>query len=473
MGLWFMVLSAVLLGVALRVFVGLGPHSGQGVPPLYGDFEAQRHWMELTAALPVGQWYAYDLPYWGLDYPPLTAFHSLALGWLGLRVAPASFAFEASRGAEDAATRQFMRWSVVASDLLTYIPAVVLFALLQEERDARACLLWGLLQPGLLLIDHGHFQFNGVCLGLVALAVVLVTRGHQLLGSACFVLALNFKHMALYFAPCFFVFLLSRNVSADLPRSVWRVAQIGVAVVAAFALLWLPLFVSGSAGAAVARLFPVGRGIFEDKVANAWCALGPLFRFKESEKKRCIGLTCSLQERFSPEALFRGAAAATLAAMAPSCALLFRAPTLRMFLLSLANVSLAFFLCAFQVHEKSILMPLLPVTLLAGRHPALATWFSTVACFSMFPLLQRDGLAVAYAAAQVALAAFGSWSWWGRAATLLPVLACHALMALVPPPVRLPHLWIMACVCVSFLHFAAAFGVLLWLQWKEAKVKVE
>lgn len=49
-------------------------------PPMYGDFEAQRHWMEVTTSLPVSRWYFYDLGYWGLDYPPLTAYHSWLLG---------------------------------------------------------------------------------------------------------------------------------------------------------------------------------------------------------------------------------------------------------------------------------------------------------------------------------------------------------------------------------------------------------
>jgi alpha-1,3-glucosyltransferase len=47
---------------------------------MHGDFEAQRHWMEITTHLPMAQWYTYDLPYWGLDYPPLTAYHSWLLG---------------------------------------------------------------------------------------------------------------------------------------------------------------------------------------------------------------------------------------------------------------------------------------------------------------------------------------------------------------------------------------------------------
>ena len=47
---------------------------------MHGDFEAQRHWMEITIHLPISKWYTYDLQYWGLDYPPLTAYHSWLLG---------------------------------------------------------------------------------------------------------------------------------------------------------------------------------------------------------------------------------------------------------------------------------------------------------------------------------------------------------------------------------------------------------
>lgn len=47
---------------------------------MHGDFEAQRHWMEITTNLPISQWYFHDLEYWGLDYPPLTAYHSWVLG---------------------------------------------------------------------------------------------------------------------------------------------------------------------------------------------------------------------------------------------------------------------------------------------------------------------------------------------------------------------------------------------------------
>lgn len=47
---------------------------------MYGDYEAQRHWMEVTQYLDFSQWYKYDLDWWGLDYPPLTAYHSWLCG---------------------------------------------------------------------------------------------------------------------------------------------------------------------------------------------------------------------------------------------------------------------------------------------------------------------------------------------------------------------------------------------------------
>lgn len=77
----WVLLPLILMIVGLfRWSVGLWGHSGYQQPPMHGDFEAQRHWMEITTHLPVSKWYFYDLKYWGLDYPPLTAYHSWLCG---------------------------------------------------------------------------------------------------------------------------------------------------------------------------------------------------------------------------------------------------------------------------------------------------------------------------------------------------------------------------------------------------------
>lgn len=76
----------MLLALLVRWGVAQHGYSGEGRPPLHGDFEAQRHWMEVTYHLPIGDWYRAtpdnDLFYWGLDYPPLTAYVSYAFGYL-------------------------------------------------------------------------------------------------------------------------------------------------------------------------------------------------------------------------------------------------------------------------------------------------------------------------------------------------------------------------------------------------------
>lgn len=50
------------------------------------------------------------------------------------------------------------------------------------------------------------------------------------------------------------------------------------------------------------------------------------------------------------------------------------------------------------MHEKSILLPLLPATLLALEEPFLLKWITLNALFSMFPLLCRDKLVLPYTA---------------------------------------------------------------------------
>lgn len=94
-----------------------------------------------------------------------------------------------------------------------------------------------LLQPSLVLIDHGHFQYphcvdhrindshtpglvfsladyltryNCVSLGLTLWAIIGLGSGRDLLGSAAFMLALSYKQMELYHATPFFFYLLGK-----------------------------------------------------------------------------------------------------------------------------------------------------------------------------------------------------------------------------------------------------------------------
>ena len=61
--------------------------------------------------------------------------------------------------------------------------------------------------------------------------------------------------------------------------------------------------------------------------------------------------------------------------------LLFCAPTKQSFLYSLASCAFAFYFFGGHVHEKTVLVPLLPITALILNHPTLNLWLNLVGCF--------------------------------------------------------------------------------------------
>lgn len=52
-------------------------------------------------------------------------------------------------------------------------------------------------------------------------------------------------------------------------------------VISVFVILWLPwLNSTENALQVVHRIFPIGRGVFEDKVANFWCSFNVIYKLK-------------------------------------------------------------------------------------------------------------------------------------------------------------------------------------------------
>lgn len=480
----------VIFAVIIRCAVGLGSYSGENSPPMFGDFEAQRHWMEITTSLPMSQWYFYDLQYWGLDYPPLTAYHSWFLGKIGRLIDKSWFELDASRGIEDVDLKSFMRITSLVSELILYIPAVIIYTRWMgryynkapsiDQTIIAAAILF---LPDLTIIDHGHFQYNSVMLGLALMALNNLFLDNLALASICFTLSIGFKQMALYYAPIFFFYLLSICVFPKL--NLLRLIYIAISVVCALLVLFAPFVYVGGFSQVLQilhRMFPFGRGIFEDKVANFWCATNVLIKYKNI---------------FTTEQLQRLSLFLTLVGISPSCLAIFTNSDKRLLAWCLASCSLAFFLFSFQVHEKSILLPWMPITLLLNEVDpdviSMVCWFCNVSLFSMTPLLKRDGLVLQY----LVLGILSNWlmgnlswvrkytnkilpfvanredaspvlphSWFWRIIIISCYVACSIVLfcdSHVAPPSSLPDLWVIANVVISFGSFSLMY---MWINYK-------
>lgn len=497
---WITQYVIVLFALIIRTAIGLGPYSGFNTPPMFGDFEAQRHWLEITQHLPVSQWYWFDLEYWGLDYPPLTAYHSYILGKIGSFIWPAWFTLNDSRGVEDGGIKNYMRFTVLLSELLCYIPGVIYFTKWVGRRRnqspigqyiAAAAILF---QPSLMLIDHGHFQYNCVMLGFTLYSINNLLDEFYAMAAVCFVLSICFKQMALYYAPIFFAILLSKSLFYPKWFNIARLMAIALATLATFIAVYSPLYVFGNGFQdvlqSIHRIFPFARGIFEDKVANFWCVTNIVFKYKKI---------------FTQEQLQLYSLIATVIGFLPAFVIVLFHPKKHLIPYALTACSMSFYLFSFQVHEKTILVPLLPITLMFVSSDwnvlSMIFWINNISLFTLWPLLKKDGLRLQYSVVFVMYNwLLGNFSFVTprflpqivtpgpsmsavshdyRRRSLLPnaliwkfiivasyicMFAIHAADHVLPPPEKYPDLWVLLNCTLGFGCF-----VLFWF-WSYYKL---
>lgn len=86
----------------------------------------------------------------------------------------------------------------------------------------------------------------------------------------------------------------------------------------------------------------------------------------------------------------------TLATSFPSLLMTIILPSKKMFKFCLFNISMSFFFFSYQVHEKTILLPLLFVILNLENFKNYAFDFTIIACMTLYPLMVEDGLKFQY-----------------------------------------------------------------------------
>lgn len=144
-----------------------------------------------------------------------------------------------------------------------------------SKRSAHAAALSILLSPALLIIDHIHFQYNGFMYGILLLSLVLArSPSTRLVSGLLFAALLCMKHIYLYLAPAYFVFLLRAYCLG--PNSIFdirfgNVIKLGTGVLGIFGAAFGPFVYWGQMPQMLSRLFPFSRGLCHAYWApNVW-----------------------------------------------------------------------------------------------------------------------------------------------------------------------------------------------------------
>ncbi|KAL4883445.1 glycosyl transferase [Aspergillus karnatakaensis] len=373
------------------------------------DFEVHRNWLAITHSLPVQEWYYERTSEWTLDYPPFFAAFEWALSQLAQYADPAMLVVR-NLDYGSWQTIYFQRATVILTELvLVYALNKFIKSIPQPNKHlAHAASLSILLSPGLLIIDHIHFQYNGFLYGILILSIVWSRKQSTLLYSGiAFAVLLCLKHIYLYLSLAYFVYLL-RAYCLD-PKSVFRprfvnIFKLGLSVITVFGLAFGPFAYWGQLLQLKDRLFPFSRGLCHAYWApNVWAIysfadrilipLAPKLGLpinQEALSSVTRGLVGDTSFAVLPEVSKEHTFALTLLFQLLPLAKLWFNPDADTFLGALTLCGYASFLFGWHVHEKAILLIIIPFSLIALKDRRYFSAFRPIAVaghVSLFPLL--------------------------------------------------------------------------------------
>ncbi|KAG5718760.1 Ribonucleoside-diphosphate reductase small chain [Termitomyces sp. T112] len=370
------------------------------------DFEVHRNWLAITYTLPISKWYYDTTSEWTLDYPPFFAYFEKLLSIPAALVDP---------NIVDLNNLNYDSWSVIAYQRTTVILTelilgVVLIKFIRSTIDPptqRIISASLFLHPGFLIIDHIHFQYNGFMFGILLWSILMARNGNKLACGVLFAVLLNFKHIYMYLAPAYFIYLLRgfcMTPSGEL--RIKNFLSLANAVIAVFVVSLGPFILMGQIPQLLSRLFPFTRGLNHAYWApNAWALITAADRVLLRYVKH-TGANVSINVSGVASAS-RGLVGDTVFAVIPNIrpvhtfiiTILFQSiwlvklwftPTYKSFLTALTLCGYTSFLFGWHVHEKAVLLILVPLSLLAAeRHAYFRTFIlaSIAGVFSLFPLI--------------------------------------------------------------------------------------
>ncbi len=293
------------------------------------DFDVHRNWLAITRHLPLSEWYFDNVggtTVHTLDYPPLFAFFEWGLsnnsitdlllekGWLDERCLELLPDYD--NEPSDRCVR-FHRMTVILSDMVLFLGAYLasvslgdIYSVSINNGCGRRSHPWVtflliVTNPGLILLDHVHFQYNGMLLGVLLMSISFITWGthiistkipvditknksitteevielksygfFELLGAGAFAALMAMKHLYLMLAPLYLFYLLRhhcfvarrRGKTVDSSFSFRRFVLLGIVTLLCLLGSFVPFFAMHNQPLVqmkqiFARLFPFGRGV--------------------------------------------------------------------------------------------------------------------------------------------------------------------------------------------------------------------
>ncbi|GAA5999903.1 hypothetical protein JCM10207_005964 [Rhodosporidiobolus poonsookiae] len=373
------------------------------------DFEVHRNWLAITHSLPLAQWYHDTTSEWTLDYPPFFAFFERFLSLFAYIVDPKIVEL-GNLGYAATTCVAFQRLTVIFSELVLVL-ALFRWARGSQKPDSPTAFLLAasvVFHPGLIIVDHIHFQYNGLLLGILLWSLIAARENNLYACAALFAILLNFKHIFVYLALPFFIFLLRRHCYPPGGKfQLDRVVELGLIVGVVCAVSFGPFLVAGGPSQLkqiFSRLFPFQRGLNHAYWAgNVWALVSALDRVlvkylvsrgwpvsPEALTSSSRGLIGSTTFGVLPNITPRTTFVLTFAITAAFLVKLWRDPSYKRFVDSVVLAAMTSFLWGWHVHEKAVLLFLVPLSLTAtedDNHFRAFVVASTAGIFGLFPLL--------------------------------------------------------------------------------------
>ncbi|CAH1414516.1 unnamed protein product [Lactuca virosa] len=336
------------------------------------DFEVHRNWLALTHTLPLSQWYTDETSPWTLDYPPFFAYFEYLLSHFASLVDP------------------------TITDLYNGLnyksPSVIIF-----QRLTKRLLIWisVISSPGLLIVDHIHFQYNGFLLGLLMASLGALQNGHDLTGGFIFAILLCFKHLFAVAGPVYFVYILRHYCRGGFLRGFSKLITMGVVVIAVFVAAYGPFAYHGQIQDVLKRFY-----IKTPTASFTGGLVGDSSPF-------------AILPTVTPLVTF----GVVLLAILPCVFKIWRNPDPKKIVRWVAYAYTCGFLFGWHVHEKASLHFLIPLAVVAVESIQDAQHYfmlSIVSIYSLFPLLYE---AQEYPVKVILLLLYVAIMWFGFSST--------------------------------------------------------